>query len=198
MENLLSACLTTRDRFLIQLLWESGLRIGEALALWLEDIEPDANRIHIVDRGELTNISVMITVCSPRIVDVSADLINLFFEYIVEAHTDDVDTNHVFIKLSGAHKHSPLEYSDVSALVRRLQKRTGIYFTVHMLRHSSLSELRRLGWPVEQLRIRAGHHFVQSTYVYLHADDEEMRQEWIRTENQMLLRKGSTKNESGL
>ena len=79
-----------------------------------------------------------------------------------------------------------------------VQKRTGIYFTVHMLRHSSLSELRRLGWPVEQLRIRAGHHFVQSTYVYLHADDEEMRQEWIRTENQMLLRKGSTKNESGL
>ena len=45
-ENLLSACLTTRDRFLIQLLWESGLRIGEALALWLEDIEPDAHRIH--------------------------------------------------------------------------------------------------------------------------------------------------------
>ena len=163
-ENLLSACLTTRDRFLIQ----------------------------------LTNLSEIKTVCSPRIVDVSADLINLFFEYIVEAHTDDVDTNHVFIKLSGAHKHSPLEYSDVSALVRRLQKRTGIYFTVHMLRHSSLSELRRLGWPVEQLRIRAGHHFVQSTYVYLHADDEEMRQEWIRTENQMLLRKGSTKNESGL
>ena len=164
-ENLLSACLTTRDRFLIQLLWESGLRIGEALALWLEDIEPDAHRIHIVDRGELTNLSEIKTVCSPR---------------------------------TGAHKHSPLEYSDVSALVRRLQKRTGIYFTVHMLRHSSLSELRRLGWPVEQLRIRAGHHFVQSTYVYLHADDEEMRQEWIRTENQMLLRKGSTKNESGL
>ena len=120
-ENLLSACLTTRDRFLIQLLWESGLRIGEALALWLEDIEPDAHRIHIVDRGELTNLSEIKTVCSPRIVDVSADLINLFFEYIVEAHTDDVDTNHVFIKLSGAHKHSPLEYSDVSALVRRLQ-----------------------------------------------------------------------------
>lgn len=197
-ERILSACLTTRDRFLIQLLWESGMRIGEALALWLEDVEPDAHRIHIVDRGELANLSEIKTVCSPRTVDVSADLINLFFEYIVEAHTDDVDTNHVFIKLSGPHKHSPLEYGDVSALVRRLQKRTGFHFTVHMLRHSSLSELRRLGWPVEQLRIRAGHHFVQSTYVYLHTDDEELRQEWIRTENQMLLRKGGTKNESGV
>lgn len=197
-ERILSACLTTRDRFLIQLLWESGMRIGEALALWLEDVEPDAHRIHIVDRGELANLSEIKTVCSPRTVDVSADLINLFFEYIVEAHTDDVDTNHVFIKLSGPHKHSPLEYGDVSALVRRLQKRTGFHFTVHMLSHSSLSELRRLGWPVEQLRIRAGHHFVQSTYVYLHTDDEELRQEWIRTENQMLLRKGGTKNESGV
>lgn len=108
-ERILSACLTTRDRFLIQLLWESGMRIGEALALWLEDVEPDAHRIHIVDRGELANLSEIKTVCSPRTVDVSADLINLFFEYIVEAHTDDVDTNHVFIKLSGPHKHSPLE-----------------------------------------------------------------------------------------
>lgn len=197
-ERLLSACLTTRDRFLIQLLWESGLRIGEALALWLEDIEPDAHRIHVVDRGELKNLSEIKTVCSPRTVDVSANLINLFFDYIAEVHTDDVDTNHVFIKLSGSNRYSPLEYSDVAALVRRLRKRTGIYFTVHMLRHSSLSELRHLGWPVEQLRLRAGHRFVHSTYVYLHTDDEELRQEWIRTEEQMLLKKGNTKNEPGL
>lgn len=197
-ELLLSACSTLRDQFLIQLLWESGLRIGEALSLWLEDIEPDARRIHVVDRGELENLSEIKTVCSPRTVDVSADLMNLFFEYIAESHTDDVDTNHVFIKLSGPNRYSPLEYSDVAALVYRLRNKTGIYFTAHMLRHSSLSELRRLGWPVEQLRIRAGHRFVQSTYVYLHADDEELRQEWVRAEDQMRLKKGTTKNESGL
>ena len=197
-ELLLSACLTLRDQFLIQLLWESGLRVGEALALWLEDVEPDARRIHVVDRGELENLSEIKTVCSPRTVDVSADLMNLFFEYIAESHTDDVDTNHVFIKLSGPNMYSPLEYSDVAALVRRLRNRTGIYFTAHMLRHASLSELRRLGWPVEQLRLRAGHRFVQSTYVYLHADDEELRQEWICAEDQMQLKKGTTKNESGL
>lgn len=62
-ELLLSACLTLRDQFLIQLLWESGLRVGEALALWLEDVEPDARRIHIVDRGELENLSEIKTVC---------------------------------------------------------------------------------------------------------------------------------------
>lgn len=176
-EAVLSVCLTSRDRFLIQLLWESGLRISEALALWLEDVEPDARRVHVRDRGELPNLAEIKTVCSPRTVDVSADLINLFFDYIAEAHTDDVDTNHIFIKLSGPRKGSPLDYSTVAALMRRLRKRTGISFTAHMLRHSSFSELRRLGWPVERLQVRAGHAFVQSTYIYLHADDEELREE---------------------
>lgn len=190
-ESIMAACFTLRDRFLIQLLWESGLRIGEALALWLEDIEPDARRIHVVDRGELENLSEIKTVCSPRTVDVSSELINLFFEYIAESHTDEVNTNHVFIKLSGPNKYSPLEYSDVAALVCRLRKRTGIYFTAHMLRHSSLSELRRLGWPVEQLRLRAGHQYVQSTYIYLHTDDDGLHEEWVRTEAQMVVEKGT-------
>jgi len=192
-ETTLSVCLTSRDRFLIQLLWESGLRISEALALWLEDIEPDARRIHVKDRGELPNLAEIKTVCSPRTVDVSADLINLFFDYIAEAHTDDVDTNHVFIKLSGPNKGSPLDYSAVAALVRRIRKKTNICFTAHMLRHSSFSELRKIGWPVERLQKRAGHAFVQSTYIYLHVDDEELREEWERSEAQMMLRKEENK-----
>lgn len=189
-EAVLSVCHTSRDRFLVQLLWEGGLRIGEALALWLEDIEPDAHRIHVRDRGELENLSEIKTVCSPRIIDVSADLVNLFFDYISETHSDNVDTNHVFIKLSGPRKGTPLDYSDAAALVRRLRKRADVHFTAHMLRHSSFSELRRLGWPVEQLQARAGHAFVQSTYVYLHSDDEDLRRQWERSEQQMNLRKG--------
>jgi len=192
-ETLLSVCYTARDRFLVQLLWESGLRIGEALALWLEDVEPDAHRIHVRDRGELENLSEIKTVCSPRTIDISAELVNLFFDYIAEAHTDEVDTNHIFIKLSGRYKGNPLDYVDVVALVRRLQERSGIHFTAHTLRHSSFSELRRLGWPVEQLQARAGHAFVQSTYIYLHSDDEDMRKEWLRIEQQMNLQKGNDK-----
>jgi len=189
-EKILSACQTSRDRFLIQLLWESGLRIGEALALWLEDIEPDVRRIHVRDRGELPNLAEIKTVCSPRTVDVSSELINLFFDYIADTHTDDVDTNHVFIKLSGAQKGSPLDYVTVAALIRRIKQKTDICFSAHMLRHSSFSELRRIGWPVEQLQKRAGHACVQSTYIYLHSDDEDLHKQWEQSERQMKLQKG--------
>ena len=119
----------------------------------------------------------------------SSDLINLYFDYIAVAHTDEVDTNHVFIKQSGNHKNEPMEYSDVSALMLRLKARAGIHFTPHILRHSSLSALRRSGWSVELLQRRAGHAFVQSTYIYLHPDDDELHEQWQKSEKNMNLKK---------
>ncbi|OLN26632.1 tyrosine-type recombinase/integrase [Desulfosporosinus metallidurans] len=38
---LIGACTNLRDEFLLHLLWESGMRIGEALALRLKDFEID-------------------------------------------------------------------------------------------------------------------------------------------------------------
>lgn len=186
---LLAACSNIRDKFLIQLLWESSIRIGEALALWIEDFEIDASKIHIMDHGELSNHAEIKTVCSPRIIDVSSDLINFYMKYISEYHTDEVDTNHVFIKISGENKYEPLEYQDIVSLFERLKKKTGISITPHVLRHTSLTELRRAGWKAEHLMKRAGHAQVQTTMqMYIHPSDEEMRKDWEKAEKRMQLK----------
>lgn len=186
---LLDACRNGRDYFLVQLLWESAMRIGELLSLWLEDFEIDGRRVHIVDRGELENLAEIKTVHSPRSIDVSSDLINVFLDYVSEYHDDDVDTNHVFIKLAGKSKGRPLEYGDVAALFQELRKRTGIYVTPHILRHSSLTELRRAGWTVERLQKRAGHKNPETVIqFYLHPSDEEMRDDWEKTHQHMRLK----------
>ncbi|MGA5674894.1 transposase [Bacillus cereus] len=188
---ILNACTNIRDLFLIQLLWESSMRIGEALALWLEDFEIDARRIHIRDRGELSNLAEIKTVCSPRCIDVSEDLINMYLEYIAQFHTDEVDTNHVFIKLSGRNKGNPFEYTDVVSLVQRLRKKTNVYFTPHMLRHTSLTELRRAGWKDEHLMKRAGHAHIQTTMqMYIHPSDEDIRKDWEKVQENMRISKG--------
>jgi len=189
-KKLIDACSNLRDKFLIQLLWKSSMRIGEALALWLEDFEPDGQKIHIRDRGELPNLAEIKTICSPRTVDVSPDLINLFFDYVAEFHTDEVDTNHVFIKLSGENKYQPMEYQDVASLFRRLKAKTGIDVSPHILRHSSLTELRRTGWKPEHLQKRAGHAQIQTTMqIYLHPSDEDLRQDWEKAEEMMRLKR---------
>jgi integrase len=195
-EKLVDACSNLRDRFMIQLLWESGIRIGEALALWLEDFEVDARRIHIRDRGELVNLAEIKTVCSPRTVDVSPELINMFFEYVAEYHSDEVDTNHVFIKLSGENKHQPLEYQDVASLFERLKKKTGIPITPHMLRHTHFTSLRRAGWEPEKIQKRGGWANVQTPMqIYLHPSDEDMRRDWEKTEERLRLNQQKRKDD---
>ena len=184
-----NACFNIRDKFLIQLLWESSMRIGEALALWLEDFEIDARKIHIRDRGELSNNAEIKTVCSPRSIDVSDDLMNEYLDYIAECHTDDVDTNHVFIKISGENKYQPMEYPDVISLFERLKNKVGFEVTPHMLRHTSLTELRKAGWKDEHLMKRAGHAHVQTTMqMYIHPSDEEIRKDWERAEMNMKMK----------
>ena len=191
-ENILELqnfCCNKRDIFLLQLLWESSIRIGEALALWIEDFEIAARKIHIRDRGELSNHAEIKTVCSPRTIDVSADLMNDYMDYIADYHTDDVDTNHVFIKLSGSNKHQPMEYQDVVSLFDRLKAKAGFKATPHMLRHSSLTELRRSGWKPEHLMKRAGHAHIQTTMqMYIHPSDEDLREDWEKAERNMKLR----------
>lgn len=179
-ETLIEACTNIRDKFLLYLLYESGMRIGEVLSLHLSDIVPGSRKIHIVDRGELVNGAEIKTVGSPRTIDCSQELINLYSDYIPECHTEEVDTNFVFIKLSGKEMYKPMTYTTVNGVFKALKKKTGIHFTPHMFRHTSLTELWKTGeMRPETLQKRAGHKHVQTTMdIYVNIDEEDVRKDW--------------------
>lgn len=180
--TLIRACNNLRDKFLLTLLYETGIRIGEALSLWIEDFDISDMVIDLQDRGELENNAEIKTVSSPRRIDISQNLADMFMEYIAEYHTEEVETNHIFIKLSGSNKYKPMNYTDVDNLFRMLKKVTSIYVTPHMFRHSSLTLLRMAGWQPELLRIRAGHKNIYTTLnTYIHPSDEEITEEFNRT-----------------
>jgi integrase/recombinase XerD len=187
-ETLVNACENIRDQLLLKLLYESSLRVGECLALWIEDVDVDGRKIHVRDRGELANDAEIKTEACCRSVDVSDDLINQILDYLVIVHTDEVETNHLFVKLRGLRAGKPLEYADVNDLFQRLKAKTGIDAHAHLLRHSSLTSLAKNGMRPEVLRERAGHVQFQYTYqLYVHPSEEEMREEWERTKPQLEL-----------
>jgi len=181
--TLVRACNNLRDKFLLSLLYETGMRIGEALSLWIEDIDISDMVIELQDRGELENNAEIKTVSSPRRIDISQNLADIFMEYIAEYHTEEVATNHIFIKISGVNKYKAMDYVDVDNLFRTLKKKTDIYVTPHMFRHSSLTVLRIAGWQPELLRIRAGHKNIYTTMnTYIHPSDEEITEEFNKTQ----------------
>ncbi|KZL89704.1 transposase [Clostridium magnum DSM 2767] len=123
------------------------------------------------------------TVSSPRRIDISQNLADMFMEYIAEYHNEEVETNHIFIKISGNNKNKAMHYVDVDNLFRSLKKKTGIYVTPHMFRHSSLTVLRMAGWQPELLRVRAGHKNIYTTMnTYIHPSDEDITREFEKTQ----------------
>lgn len=178
---LLEACRNLRDYFLLSLLFETGMRIGEALALWLEDFDISGNKIHIRDRGELENLAEIKTVESPRVLDCTNGLMDLFAEYVGTYHDAGVETNHVLLKIGGSHNGSAMEYEDVDNLFRALRRRTGVYITPHMFRHTSLTLLHAAGWDAELLKERAGHRNIYTTLnTYVHPTEEEVSEAFRR------------------
>jgi integrase len=173
--ELLNNCTNLRDYFLLYILFETGMRIGEVLALWLEDFDSCSKIIDLKDRGELENLSEIKTVSSPRRLDITQELLDLFMEYICTYHTDMVKTNHIFVKLKGEKSGSAMDYTDVDNLFRVLRTKTGIAVTPHMFRHTSLSLLYSVGWAPELLRKRAGHKNIYTTInTYVHPSDDEI------------------------
>jgi len=182
-DSLMAACRNNRDYLLLWVLYEGGLRIGEALGLWLEDIDLVNCCLWVRARDSLANGARAKT--GDRKIYISQELINCFQEYICRVHTDDVKTNHVFVKLQGLQRGQPMAYQDVADLFRRLRKKTGSNATPHMLRHTCATELHRHGWDACLIRQRLGHAHVQTTIqMYIHPGDEDLRQAWNEFQKQ--------------
>lgn len=170
-EQIHNACGNMRDKLLIHILYEGGLRIGEAIALWIEDFDIGSNSIKVRDSKTVAG--------EGRLVYVSENTMNVFQEYIFDIHAADVDTNFVFINLTGPNKNEPLKDWAVRSFVKRIKAKCAIDFTPHMLRHTYATELHKNGVDVAILRELLGHAQVQTTIeMYIHPSDETIQQEY--------------------
>ncbi|WP_312029231.1 tyrosine-type recombinase/integrase [Bacillus cereus] len=175
-----------RDKFLIQLLFETGLRIGEVLSLFMEDFKFDyknGHRIQLVDRGELENGAKLKT--GEREIFVSHTLMDLYDDYLYEIVDElDIDTNFVFVKLRGENAGEPMVYGDVESLFKRLRKKTGLNIHPHLFRHTHATIFYQKTKDIKQVQERLGHTQIQTTMnLYLHPSDEDIRKEWEKAQN---------------
>ena len=176
---LLAAARNDRDRVLINLLFKSAFRIGEVLALWVEDIQWGRGLITVRDRGELVNRAEIKSTSSERTIKVSPEMRDQLMRYMAEAHTEDVETNHLFLTLKGPNKGKPLSYHSVIDLFRRLSAKVKFDVWPHLLRHTSLTMLGKAGMRTEAIQKGAGHaHFQTTVEMYIHPEDEELVDEW--------------------
>lgn len=175
-KQLVDACNRIRDKFLVCLLYEAGLRIGEALGLRHEDIRSTGeNEIHVVPRVDNFN-GARAKSASERVVHVNKDLMRLYSDYVVEEYPMVVDSDYVFVNIWEGKRGTPMTYAAVDSLFRRLRKKTRLDAYPHLLRHTHATELIRAGWDMAYVQKRLGHASVQTTInTYTHLNDEDMK-----------------------
>jgi site-specific recombinase XerD len=173
MQSIVDSYDRLRDRFLLCLLWESGVRIGEALGLRHADIAPAECEITVVPR--VNDNGARSKSRDQRTIPVSVELIRLWGDYL-HGEYGDLDSDYVFVNLFAEPRGQALSYPAVYELVKRLRRRTGIEFDPHWCRHSAATRMLRDGVPIEVVSTLLGHSSVTTTLsVYGHLSAEDAR-----------------------
>ena len=181
-----------RDRLLVAILAESGMRIGEALGLRREDMHLlAANSVlgcaihgpHIHVRRRANAIGSLAKSRFPRSIPVTADVVGLYADYQYErSGTPEGDTSDfVFINLYKPPLGEPLRYHNAKKLCERLSETVGFTVSPHMFRHSAATRWLESGTPRDVVQTLLGHVSPASMSVYFHPTNETMRAAVERT-----------------
>ena len=170
----LAAPQRARDRFLLALLAETGMRIGQALGLRHADFVSRAKEVRIVPRADNVN-GARAKLRSPVTVPVTAGLVRCYSDYMYSEYCD-VDSDYVFVNLWAGRIGAPMTYAAVHELVGRIRNVVGFDFTVHMLRHTHATELIRSGVAIEVVaRLLTHQSSTTTSQTYVHLDVADVR-----------------------
>lgn len=165
------SCTNYRDKFLVWLLYETGLRIGQALALRHEDVICWDKEIRVKYRCQNIN-QVRNKTQRPNILHVSDSVMTLYSEYISSLDQNKLN-DYVFINF---YDYSPLRYTAVKKLFILLSKKVRFHIRPHMLRHTHATSLINADWDMALVQKRLGHASVQTTInTYTHIDNKKMK-----------------------
>jgi site-specific recombinase XerD len=167
---LLAALRCQRDRALIRLMLDGGLRPGETLGLHLDDIAYGRRRVVIRHRNDHPK-GVRAKSRTERVVDLyePATLAAVNTYVITER---PVEADNPFVFLVGGHGHrrlEPLSYPALAKLFARACERAGIrqpWMTPHSLRHTHATRMWEGGMRELSLQKRLGHASPESTRLY--------------------------------
>ena len=164
------AARTERDKLIVRILADCGLRLGELLGLRVEDIREQR-------KGEFF-LKVTGKGSKDRLVPLSPRLRTRLRQYLAGRHAEPHDRVFLSLRRKAANgDYAPLTISGAEQAVHLAAEEAGIAKRVypHLLRHSFATEWLRRGGNVISLRNVLGHFdlsMIQGVYSHLDTSDD--------------------------
>lgn len=146
-----------RDRAMLELLYSSGLRVGELSGLNVEDVNLDEGLVKVMGKGR-----------KERIVPVGSKAREALRSYLVEKILQKKSDKALFVSRNGKR----LDPRGVRRIVRKYSLALGIEGKVspHTLRHTFATHLLQSGADLRVIQELLGHASLSTTQKYTHLD----------------------------
>lgn len=168
LKALLEAPRRMRDRLIIKLLYETGMRVGELAALTIGDVDLEA--------GEITIQQAKRHKEGRKVPLVNSWTKSMLHDYI---GTLKMRKDPLFI----SNKRSPLSRRQIERLISNYGEVTGLEKDKrhpHVLRHTHAVYALKSGIDLRTLQQNLGHSSIEVTAIYLTMDIDDRKEEYSR------------------
>lgn len=157
-----------RNRIMLALGYDAGLRREELCLLEIRDIDPSQRLVRI--RPETTKGR------RERVVPYSEPTGTLYMAYLQERRKLSKARGPVFVSESRRNRGEPISIWTWSKVVEGIAERSGVQqFTTHTLRHLRLTDLASCGWDIHEIALFAGHRSTDTTLQYIHLSGRDLK-----------------------
>ena len=158
--QLVDASENERDQLFLRLLWETGVRVSEAVALTLGNIGRDG--IRVLGKGRVE-----------RVIYVQHSLVSAVLFYAQEHGLER--NNYLFPSRKGGHITKQRADQIIKAAARRAALQRSVH--AHLFRHGYAINFLNCGGRLDALQEQLGHRDINTTRIYLRLSDDDLRRQ---------------------
>ena len=158
--QLIDAAQNERDRLFLRVLWETGMRVSEAIRLKLGDVSRDG--IRVMGKGSVE-----------RVVFIQDGLVSTILFYAQERTLGRDD--YLFRSRKGPH----ITKQRADQIIKDAARKAGLERKVHahLFRHGYAINFLNCSGRLDALQEQLGHKDINTTRIYLRLSDEDVRRE---------------------
>lgn len=166
----LNTPLGERNRLILELLYATGIRVGELVNIKLLDIHFGNKTIHILGKGNKERIVYFN--------EVALKYLNQYLENGREKLKKE-PTDYLFLNNRGG----KLTTRGVQDILEKIIKKTALskHLSPHMIRHSFATHLLNEGCDLLSVQQLLGHSSLSATSIYTHVTTDRLKEVYLKT-----------------
>ena len=166
----LNTALGQRDRLILEIMYATGIRVGELVKIELKDINKSERTILIHGKGS-----------KERIVnygEYSSDILGMYLNNGYK-ELNKFNSNYLILNNQGR----AITERGIRYILTNLIKKTSLHKNIspHMLRHSFATHLLNEGCDILSVKELLGHESISSTQIYTHITNDRLKEVYLHS-----------------